>query len=328
MSQQPGPSGPAPPFGSGPAAEPASAERAGPAEYRLAPGPARTLVLAAAGLGLVIYLLGFVGEVSVTSSFGGPMLVGGGLLAGTAALPRAGRVLAPAAVLVVTGTLLLLQLVTGIGGQTVVVVALVLAFLETGAVLGALLLDTGLVAAWASRPRLAPPFAQQYGGYPPGPAGPAPGYGPPGHSQPGHSPPGFGSPGGYGPYGAGPPPAIEAPPGRAGAYPGAGYDAPGTSDIGGSRHGEPSASEPGRAEPSPPGPPQAPAADGSADPTTTFPTTTFPAVDQRGLADPVPHPEPATGRHGAPEPDSHRGPLPREPPDASQQTRIVTPEDR
>ena len=53
------------------------------------------LALAAAGLGLAVYLLGFFGDVSVTSSFGGPLLVGGGLLAGTAVLPQVGRVLVP-----------------------------------------------------------------------------------------------------------------------------------------------------------------------------------------------------------------------------------------
>jgi hypothetical protein len=119
----------------------------GLAAYRLVPGAARALVLVAGALGLVIYLLGFVGEVSVTSSFGGPLVVGGGLLAGVAVLPRVGRVLAPAAVLTGTGALFLLQLAIGIGWPPVVLVATGLAFVETAAVVGALLLDNGLSTA-------------------------------------------------------------------------------------------------------------------------------------------------------------------------------------
>jgi hypothetical protein len=135
-------------------------------------GPARALALVGAGLGLLIYLLGFFGEVSVTSSFGGPLLLAGGLLAGTAALPRAGRVLVPAAVLTVTGTLLLLQLATGIGGPAVVIVALVLACAEAGVVVTAAVLDAGPGTRSVRRPP-APPYPSGYGGYPPavGPAG-------------------------------------------------------------------------------------------------------------------------------------------------------------
>jgi hypothetical protein len=135
-------------------------------------GPARALALVGAGLGLLIYLLGFFGEVSVTSSFGGPLLLAGGLLAGTAALPRSGRVLAPAAVLTVTGTLLLLQLATGIGGPAVVVVALVLACAQAGVVVTATVLDAGPGTRSVRRPP-APPYPSGYAGYPPavGPAG-------------------------------------------------------------------------------------------------------------------------------------------------------------
>ena len=139
------------PTGSGSGPPPAGAGR-----YRLLARVARALVLVAAALGLVIYLLGFVGEVSVTSSFGGPMLVGGGLLAGVAVLPRVGRVLAPAAVLTGTGALFLLQLAIGIGWPPVVLVATGLAFVQTAAVVGALLLDNGLVADRAGLPPYAP----------------------------------------------------------------------------------------------------------------------------------------------------------------------------
>jgi hypothetical protein len=158
MTQPPAGSGPEMPFD--PVPVPADG-------YRPSSTPARALALTAAALGLLIYLLGFVGEVSVTSSFGGPLLVGGGLLAGVAVLPRVGRVLAAATVLVLTGTLLLVQLVIGIGAQPVLIVALAVAVLEAAAVFGALLLDSGVIGAGSgrSRGRSHPPAAQA------GPAG-------------------------------------------------------------------------------------------------------------------------------------------------------------
>ena len=166
MSQPTGP-------GAGPPQEPDTAG------HRHLPPLARALVLVAAALGMVIYLLGFVGEVSVTSSFGGPLLVAGGLLAVVAVLPRVGRVLAAAAVLAGTGALFLLQLAIGIGSPPVVLVATVLAFVEAAALVGALLLDNG----WpAGRPDLAP--------YPPGAGHGAAGHGPVDYGLPGPGPPG------------------------------------------------------------------------------------------------------------------------------------------
>ena len=166
MSQPTGP-------GAGPPPEPDAAG------HRHLPPLARALVLVAAALGMMIYLLGFVGEVSVTSSFGGPLLVGGGLLAVVAVLPRVGRVLAAAAVLAGTGALFLLQLAIGIGWPSVVLVATVLAFVEAAALIGALLLDNG----WpAGRPDLAP--------YPPEAGLGAAGHGPVDYGLPGPGPPG------------------------------------------------------------------------------------------------------------------------------------------
>ena len=66
-----------------------------PADAQLAPGLARLLALIGAGLGVVIYLLGFFGESGLTTSLTGPLLLGGGLLAGAAVLPKVGRVLVP-----------------------------------------------------------------------------------------------------------------------------------------------------------------------------------------------------------------------------------------
>jgi hypothetical protein len=228
MSQQPGtpgatpahgassPSGSSTPPVTGSSPTEASASgaeqpnRTGAADAPLAPGPARLLTLVAAGLALVIYLLGFFDNLGgFASSIVAPLLVGGGLLAGAALLPKAGRVLVPAAVVVTTGTLLLLQLVTLGVPSTTVVVALVLAFLEAVAVIGAVLLDAGLVKAPAPRSRPAPGHPQQgYGGqyppqgYPQQQGGYQQQYGP---GQGGYGQQGYGGQPGYGqqaPYGA------------------------------------------------------------------------------------------------------------------------------
>lgn len=290
MSQQPGAQGPgqsAPsgsPTPSGPAPSAASAESSTGAAQdgpQLAPGPARMLVLGAAGLALVIYVLGFV-ELGLSNSLMGFLLLGGGLLAGTAVLPRAGRVLVPAAVAVVTGTLQLLQAVAGGGASTTAIVALVLAFLQSVAVIGAVLLHAGLVKAPAPRPSTPPGYGQPggYGQYPPGYGQPggfgqygAPqgyqGYGPSGYGQAGHyGQPGYGTPGypQQPPQGAwGQAPGQADPSGRASGAPswygGAGSgetpSAPGTPPASGApgASGEPTAAIPqpaGRPEPGDP----------------------------------------------------------------------------
>jgi hypothetical protein len=193
MSQQPGapgaspltpstPSSPAAGTSGSTSSDASSSEtRSSASEPQLAPGPARLLVIATAALGLVIYLVGFL-DVSVASTFVGVLLIGGGLLAGTTLLPKVGRVLVPAAVIVTTGTLLFLQMVTSGSTPTVVIIALVLAFLQTVAVIGAVLLDAGLVKAPAPRASTPPGYGQP-GGY-------------------GQYPPGYGQPGGYGQYGS------------------------------------------------------------------------------------------------------------------------------
>ncbi len=232
MSQQPGAQGPgqstpsaspapsgSPAPGSTADAAPSSESTASAAEAsQLAPGPARLLVLAAAGLGLVIYVLGFV-EVGLSGSLIGFLLLGGGLLAGAAVLPKVGRVLVPAAVIVVTGTLFLLQAVAEGGASTTAIIALVLALLESVAVIGAVLLDAGLVKAPAPRPRAPQGYGQPgaYGQYPPGYGQPG-GYGQYGAQQQGYPQQGFGGPAGYGQ------------PGQYGQQPGfgqPGYNAPG-----------------------------------------------------------------------------------------------------
>lgn len=232
--------------------EPTSTAAGSSTDHQLAPGPARLLALAAAALVVVVYILGFFDELTFTGGLAGALIIGGGLLAGAAVLPRTGRVLLPAAVLLVTGTLQLLQGVGGALGQefggpsAVQVVGLVLAFLAAAAAVGALLLDAGLVKAPARRPST--PSTPQYGGgqygggY--GQPGQQPGYGGQygsGYGQPGQQPGyggqyggGFGQPGqqpGYGGPSTGglpvspPAPGYGAGYGQAPGYGGPGYAA-------------------------------------------------------------------------------------------------------
>ena len=119
-------------------------------------GPVAELGLVAAGLGLVIYLIAFVADFGGSTSLVLPLLLGGGLLAGTVALPSVGtRVLAPAAVVTTTGALLLLRAVVD-GGSALAVGALVLGLLEAGATVGATLMQAGVVRSRPSRNRRAP----------------------------------------------------------------------------------------------------------------------------------------------------------------------------
>jgi Family of unknown function (DUF5336) len=120
-------------------------------------GPVAELALVAAGLGLVVYLLAFVGDAGLGTQMIGPLLLGGGLLAGAVVLPTVGAgVLVPAAVATTTGALLLLQAVVGGRDSAVAVGTLVLAVLEAAAALGAALLHAGVVRAPTSRPKRAP----------------------------------------------------------------------------------------------------------------------------------------------------------------------------
>jgi Family of unknown function (DUF5336) len=132
-------------------------------------GQVAEFALVAAGLGLVVYFLAFVDDVGPTSSPIVPLLLGGGLLAGSVALPTVGaRVLAPAAVVTVTGALLLVHAVVSGRISAVVVGALVLALLEAGAAAGAVLLHAGVVRGRRPKPKPAPPYAgyPQQAGYP------------------------------------------------------------------------------------------------------------------------------------------------------------------
>jgi hypothetical protein len=127
-------------------------------------GPVTELALVAAGLGAIVYLIGFVDDGASGGSFVGALLLGGGLLAGSVALPTVGtRMLVPAGVATATGALLLLQAVAGGADSAFAVGALVLALLEAAAAVGAALLQAGVVHA---RPRRRKPAAPQYPGHP------------------------------------------------------------------------------------------------------------------------------------------------------------------
>jgi hypothetical protein len=147
---------------------PADARSTAPPAGRDRPrsGPVTEFALVAAGLGLVVYLLGFVDDIGSSGSLVGPLLLGGGLLAGSVVLSTVGaRVLVPAAVATVTGALLLLQQVVGGADSPVAVGAAVLAVLQAAAAAGAAFLHAGVVQA--PRPRRPKAAPAPYAGYPP-----------------------------------------------------------------------------------------------------------------------------------------------------------------
>jgi hypothetical protein len=122
-------------------------------------GFVRALALVGAALSLVFYLLGFVSDVGTTGLVGA-LVIGGGLLAGVGALPRTGRLLAPAAVVSIVGLLALLQVVVSSRATAPLIAALAVALLQTVAVVGALLVDAGVIGAAARRPKQAAPAVE------------------------------------------------------------------------------------------------------------------------------------------------------------------------
>ncbi|GEL16205.1 DUF5336 domain-containing protein [Pseudonocardia asaccharolytica] len=178
---------------------------------QLAPGPARLLVLAAGLLGVIIYFCAFSSAALLYLVQAPQLLLGGGLLAASAVLPRARTMLIPGAIIGVVGALAALQgavvvssglddLAGGFGGPAsgslpfILIVVLVLAFLEAAALVGAVLMEFGLLKV--PTPRRASGSAGLGAGYgqQPGYGGQQPGYG-------GQQPYGQGPPSGYGPYG-------------------------------------------------------------------------------------------------------------------------------
>lgn len=281
--------------------EPATGESPAPLQ-----GPARTLVMAGAGLALVVYLLGFFSPLS-SLLYGPSLVLAGGLLAAAALLPRAaGKVLVPGAVITVVGFLSLVQVAVAaaqfaVGG--IEIVALVLAFLAAAALGGAVLMEAGLLSMPARKPQQAPqgygqqygPYGQQYGGYPP------PGQGGGYVQQPG--------PGGQYGYGWSPqgPPPQQAPYGQPQGYEGGpwGHPQPGPGQQGPS--GQPgSVGAPAQQAPQPgQGQPQTgwAGATKSGAPSPTPPGGQPGELEQTRIETPRGSDEQGSGRHGRPEAD-------------------------
>ncbi len=325
MTQHPGAA--LPPYGSPPPSTPEPGVASAPgsdSDDRSVARPVRILALTTAALGLVVYLLGFLDEVVLSTLLAGPLLVGGALLTGAAVLPRAGRLLVPAAVAVTTGALLLLQLVASGGAPAIAVIALILAILEAAAAVGAVLLQTGVVSASALRsttPKGQPPRQ-------PAQAGPPPGYGPSGgYGQFGAPPMGYGRQQGYGsPLFSGGPTTVvtsigdqpthqqSAPP-QSGGTPGSHGPPPGGAPTAGAQSGsaQPGGAQPGGARPGGPQPGGAPTGGPSGGPP--------PGYGQQGPYAPPPAgqaPSPYAAQPGfgdirpghAPEPAAQPGPPP------------------
>ncbi|MBW0105777.1 DUF5336 domain-containing protein [Pseudonocardia sp. KRD291] len=184
----------------------------------LAPGPARMVVLVGAVLALLAYLCGFFGAAALSVPI--VLIVAGGVLGLLALLPGVGRVLPAAVALSVSGFLFLLLARTSVPEAAdpgaVGWVAVAFALLSTAALVGALLLDIGLVTMPAPKPaqdrNAGPQGAWAQPGYGPAPGQPGYGQGGPGgypQQQPGYGEgyPGqagaFGQVPGYGPQGYG-----------------------------------------------------------------------------------------------------------------------------
>jgi hypothetical protein len=236
----------------GPSAETSDPEQGG------ATGLVRILALAALGLAVITYLLGYANGVSLlVTSRAGVLILAGGLLAGASALPRVRQWLVPAAVIIVAGVLQMLLEISAspVSLGTIAVIAVLLALLQLMAVVAAVLMDQGLVSVSSDRSsssRQSRPGGEPGGQYPryPGPqyGGQYPGGGYGGYpaaqasGQPGQGmaqPPDYGhSPGGYGGY----PPAPGYPqpgyPGAPGYAPG-GYPAYGQQSAGFGGYGQP-----------------------------------------------------------------------------------------
>jgi len=134
--------------------EPAEVPSAAP----VAPGRSvRVPALASIVLAVVFALLGFLGAVTMTD-LAGALVLGGGLLAGAAALPRVGRVLVPAAVIATVGVVGLLQaVVANRGGGGLLIAATAVAVLTWLAAVVAALMDAGVFGSRAPRPAAATP---------------------------------------------------------------------------------------------------------------------------------------------------------------------------
>src|SRR4051794_37880932 len=123
-----------------------------PSDAPESPGkPVRGLALASAGAAVVFAVLGFLGAAPATG-LTGALVLGGGLLVGAVALPRAGRVTAPGAVVATVGMVGVLQTATTIRGSGLLIAAIAVALLTWLAAVMTALLDAGAFGARKPRP--------------------------------------------------------------------------------------------------------------------------------------------------------------------------------
>jgi len=147
-----------------------------------------TLGLATAGLALVSYACSFSEDAnSALLPLVLPLLIGGGLLGGANALPKAPKTQLVAAVLTATGALMLLLDVIKTDTNAIVIIILIASLLQTAASVVAVLVEAGVVqlrprnayagaAAWGTpqsgafpqqgSPYGQQPYGQQYGSAP------------------------------------------------------------------------------------------------------------------------------------------------------------------
>ena len=139
-----------------------------PAAPQSGPSPSREggldlggiLALVALGLGLVIYFCCFSIEALGITALLLYFFLAAALLGAGTLLPKAPAVLFPAAVLATTGTLGVLNVVVLADPPSIVIVILILGLLQTAALVGAVLVDAGMIK---SKPRSTPFSGQQRG---------------------------------------------------------------------------------------------------------------------------------------------------------------------
>lgn len=183
------------------------------------------LPLASAGAGLLAYLLAFLDAQAAVVFAGVPgfSIIAAAVAVGVRRLPKSPNTLYAAVPLAAAGALVLLQVVLRGGVDALVVVIMVLALIQLGAVAGALLLETGVVGMASASPSWPTPvspkqgnpgqFRPPQGGWSPpqqgGPAKPGP-FAPPGGHR---APPPPGGPSAQGPVPpSGPPQGGWSPP--------------------------------------------------------------------------------------------------------------------
>ncbi|HEV7907232.1 MAG TPA: DUF5336 domain-containing protein [Pseudonocardiaceae bacterium] len=132
----------------------------GPAQHSVGLNLSLILPLVAAGLGLIAFLVAFADDVPSGGSV--EYLLGAAALAGLSVLPKSPKLLPAAAVLSVVPTLVFLQNIikSSAAVQGMQIVLLIVAVLESAAIVVALLVDAGIVKF---EPKPASPYGQPGG---------------------------------------------------------------------------------------------------------------------------------------------------------------------